>query len=87
MRATIRHGIRTSVIKIHAFTGTGMQVGLHVGAVGGAAGREVHSRLHIQALGQEPRLYPCENSRKLSDRTIGISNDKYKYIHCVENLI
>ena len=76
MRATIRHGIRTSVIKIHAFTGKSMQVGLPVGAVGGAAGLEVPSRLHIQALGQEPPLYPCENSRKLSDRPISISNDR-----------
>ena len=53
-----------------------MQIVLPVDAIGGAAGLEVPTRLHIQALGQEPPLYPCENSRKLSDRPISTSNDK-----------
>jgi hypothetical protein len=53
-----------------------MQIVLPVDAIGGAAGLEVPTRLHIQALGQEQPLSPYENSRKSSDGPIGRSNEK-----------
>ena len=74
--ATLGHEIRTCVIRIHAFKRGDMQIILPVDAIGGAAGLEVPSRLHIQALGQEQPLSPCENSRKSSDGPIGRSNEK-----------